>query len=93
MVHCMFIISTVKPKSAYCYFNSNLLHDEFFKESLVFWGEDYRRTKSSYLSIQQWWDVGKFQIKQFTQQYNLNATKEFTSFFVKGDKGTSTLFW
>lgn len=32
--------------------------------------------KCSFHSLQQWWDFGKIQIKQFTQQYTHNVTKE-----------------
>uniref|UniRef100_A0A8C2GDM5 Reverse transcriptase domain-containing protein n=1 Tax=Cyprinus carpio TaxID=7962 RepID=A0A8C2GDM5_CYPCA len=78
MVHCIFIVSTVKPKSAYWHFNNNLLQDEFFKESFKFFWEAHRKTKPGFSSVQQWWDVGKVQIKQFTQQYTLNVTKELT---------------
>ncbi len=34
--------------------------------------------KGSFQSLQQWWDFGKVQIKQFTQQYTHNVTKELT---------------
>ncbi len=34
--------------------------------------------KCYFQSLQQWWDFGKAQIKQFTQQYTHNVTKELT---------------
>uniref|UniRef100_A0A8C2FKM2 Reverse transcriptase domain-containing protein n=1 Tax=Cyprinus carpio TaxID=7962 RepID=A0A8C2FKM2_CYPCA len=78
MVHCKLILSSIKPKSAYWHFNTNLLNDNFFKESFKYFWETHRTKKSSFYSLQQWWDVGKVKIRQFTQQYTLNVTKELT---------------
>ncbi len=78
MVHCKCILSSIKPKSAYWHFNTNLLNDNFFKESFKSFWDVYKTMKCSFQSLQQWWDFGKVQIKQFTQQYTHNVTKELT---------------
>ncbi len=67
MVHCKFILSSIKPKSAHWHFNTNLLNDNFFKDSFKSFWNVYKTMKCSFHSLQQWWDFGKVQIKQFTQ--------------------------
>lgn len=42
---------------------------------LSFFWKNFRNTKSTFNSIQQWWDYGKVQIKQFSQQYTKNVTR------------------
>ena len=34
--------------------------------------------RGEFRSVQQWWNVGKVQIQQLCNQYNLNATREVT---------------
>ncbi len=76
MVQCNVILNLIKPKSAYWHFNTSLLSDTFFKDSFKAFWENHRKTKSTFRSIQQWWDFGKIQIKQFCQQYTHNVTRE-----------------
>lgn len=40
-----------------------------------FWN-DFRTTKSSFQSLQQWWDLPKVQIKQLCQEYTFNVTRD-----------------
>lgn len=76
MVQCCFMLSSLKPRSAYWHFNTSLLSDKFFRGSFSFFWEEYRNTKHEFQSVQQWWDFGKVQIRQFCQQYTHNVTRE-----------------
>jgi len=79
MVLGFFFLNQIKPHSAYWHFNTNLLCSKDFEDVFkVFW-EDFKKTKASFQDIQQWWDFGKIQIKQFCQQYTRNFTKELNS--------------
>lgn len=78
LVSCKFFLNTFRFKSAYWHFNTSLLNDKFFIESFEFFWKEFKKTKSSFNSLQQWWDYGKVQIKQFTQQYTKNVTKDLT---------------
>lgn len=55
-----------------------LLSDTVFKGAFKCFWRVFRETKSEYSSLQQWWDVGKGQIKQLCLQYTFNATKVMT---------------
>ena len=44
------------------------------KKPLSFLGENHQ-----FLSLQQWWDFGKVQIRQFCQQYTQNVTRTLVS--------------
>lgn len=78
MVQCFVFLNSIKPKSAYWQLNVNLLSDKRFREMFkVFWGE-FKTTKETFISLRQWWDFGKIQIKQFCIQYTQNVTKETT---------------
>jgi len=74
MVHCAVFLNFVKPQSAYWHFNNALLNDKDFKDILEFFWKDFRDSKSTFSSLQQWWDYGKAQIKQLSQQYTKNIT-------------------
>lgn len=74
MVHCSVFLSCVKPQSAYWHFNNALLNDKDFKVTFEFFGKDFRDLKLTFSSLQQWWDYGKAQIKQLSQQYTRNVT-------------------
>jgi len=76
MVQCSFILNCLKPRSAYWHLNVSLLSDTFFQDSFKIFWENYRNTKHEFQSIQQWWDFGKVQIRQFCQQYTHNVTRE-----------------
>lgn len=75
MVQCSIFLNSVKPKSAYWHFNNALLSDKGFKDAFEFFWKNLRNTKSTFNSIQQWWDYGKVQIKQFSQQYTKNIER------------------
>lgn len=75
IVQCSLFLSSVKPRSTYWHFNIALLSDKDFKMSLEFFWKDFRNTKLTFSSLQQWWDYGKAQIKQFSQQYTKNVTR------------------
>lgn len=78
LVQCVVFIKNVKCRSAYWHFNTTLLTNNGFKESLRYFWFYFRRTKSEYSSLQQWWDVGKVQIKQLCLQYTLSVTRDMT---------------
>lgn len=75
LVSCSLFLESVKPKSAYWHFNTNLLADGHFREVFLFFWKEFRTTKSCFKSLQQWWDCGKVQIKQLCQEYTANVTK------------------
>ena len=78
LVQCFVYIQNVKLHSAYWHFNTGLLNDNSFKEGFAcVWGI-HQSQKSSFPSLQQWWDIGKVQVKLFCQQYTRNVTKHIT---------------
>ena len=80
--HCLItevvFINDVKPKSAYWHFNITLLSDAHFRKCFSIFWERWRAQKASFVSLQQWWDIGKIQIQQFCNQYTRNVTKDIT---------------
>lgn len=55
-IQCTIILSSIKPKSAYWHLNMALIHDKCFREIFkVFW-ITFKAHKSSFKSLQQWWD-------------------------------------
>lgn len=78
LVTCFVFLNSIKPKSAYWHFNSNLLADKHFREVFTNFWTGFRNTKSSYKTLQKWWDCGKTQIKQLCQQYTAYVTKDLT---------------
>lgn len=77
-VQCSIFIKDVKCNSAFWHFNVALLDDIFFRDTFNFLGDGFKNTKSEYVSLQQWWDIGKSKIKQLCLQYTLNVTKDMT---------------
>lgn len=78
MVLSTVYLSKLKHKSAYWHFNTSLLQDGHFRDVFkYFWG-DFRTTKVSFKSVQQWWDFAKMQIKQLCQQYTSSVTRDTT---------------
>ena len=73
MVHCSVLINKVKAKSDFWHFNTPLLADRNSTEAF-FWVE-YKKSKGDF-TLQQWWDVGKCQIRQLCQQYTLNVSRD-----------------
>jgi len=67
------LLSSAKAKSAYWHFNTSHLKDVF----RYFW-DDFRNTKSSFQSLQQWWDFAKVQIQQLCKEYTVNVTRDIT---------------
>ncbi len=45
---------------------------------LSFFGIVLKNTKSEYVSLQQWGDIGKSKLKQLCLRYTLNVTKDMT---------------
>lgn len=76
LIKCVVAKSFVKSKSAYWHFNNNLLSDFFFREVFKEFWTNAKAMKSSFLTLQQWWDFVKIQIKQLCQQYTHNATRD-----------------
>lgn len=70
-------LRSVKLKSAYWHFNTNFLSDHFREVIRHFWN-DFRTRKSSFQSLQQWWDFTKVQIKQLCQDYTFSVTRDLT---------------
>ena len=79
LAQCCFYIQNVKTSSAYWHFNTALLSDRFFREAFRFLQILLRKNKSSFSSVQQWWDIRKTLIQQFCKQYTRNVTKYITS--------------
>ncbi len=75
LVVCTLKLSSVKLSSPYWHFNVSLLSDLKFKEAFKFYRESFRDQKGQFSSLQEWWDIGKVNIKQLCQQYTLNVTK------------------
>ncbi len=69
-------LNSVKLKSAYWHFNTNLLSDAHFIDTFKFFWANFRNEKASFQSLQTWWGFGKTQIKQLCQQYTHNVTKD-----------------
>lgn len=68
---CLIDINVKKSQSHsyYWHFNVKLLQDVLFCEKFnVFWME-WKKQKSNYEDIVQWWDIGKAQIRIFCQNY------------------------
>ena len=78
LVVCSFSLNSVKPKSSYWHFNTNLLSDVHFKDVFTYFWNDFRTTKPSFQSLQQWWDFAKVQIRQLSQEYTVNVTRDIT---------------
>lgn len=76
--HCLITLSlflpSVKMHSAYWHFNNRLLQDGYFKDCFKYFWTEWKKRKSCFKSLRQWWDIGKIQIKIFCQQYTENAT-------------------
>ncbi len=66
----------VKPKSAYWHFNNKLLGDTHFKDVFKAFWSNVKLTKSSFQTLQQWWEFFKVQTKQLCQQYTHNVKKD-----------------
>lgn len=82
LVQCFLTLGSIKPKSAMWHFNNSLLTDMEFRDIFKFFWYEFRTTKSDFQSLQQWWDFGKTQIKQLSQQYAYNITKELNILMV-----------
>ena len=78
LVICSLSISAVKPKSAYWHFNTNLLCDGHFRDVFHYFWNDFRSSKASFKSLQQWWDCAKAQIKLLCQEYTAYVTSDIT---------------
>ena len=74
-VICCLSLTPIKPRSAYWHFNTTLVEDKRFSGIFTLFWENFKRQKSTYSSLQLWWDCGKVLIKQLCQQYTLNVTK------------------
>jgi len=67
-------MSNTPRKSVYWHFKVKLLQDAMFCENFVFFWDEWKKEKSSFENLKQWWDVGKTQIKNFCQQYTANCS-------------------
>lgn len=63
----------MKCNCAYWHFDVSLLSNNVFIDALKFFGVA-KQKKNSYL--QQWWDIGKGNIKLLCLQYTLNVTRD-----------------
>lgn len=79
LIKCVVAKNDVKSKSAYWHFNNNLLCDSLFREVFKEFWTNAKIMKSSFLTLQQWWDFVKVQIKQLCLQYTHNATRDINS--------------
>ena len=77
-------VSTAQPNSTpgltaeTTQYQIRLLSDCSFRDAFSFLWVLHREKKSSFSSVQQWWDVGKTLIQQFCKQYTRNVTKYIT---------------
>nr|BAC82609.1 pol-like protein [Danio rerio] len=76
LVKCSVTMGQFRPKSAYWHLNTNLLSDCTFQDIFKEFWSNFKSTKSTFCSIQQWWDFAKTQVKQLCQQYTINVTKD-----------------
>ena len=53
----------------YWHFNNSLLEDSNYVDQLKQWWAEWRLDKMGYEHIAEWWDAGKYMIKDWTQQY------------------------
>ncbi len=67
-------MSNAPRKSAYWHFNVKLLQDTVFCDNFVFFWDNWKKQKSSFENLKQWWDIGKTQIKMFCLQYSVNCS-------------------
>lgn len=76
--HCLlvtYIFAKENHSSSHWHFNLKLLQDTVFTQYLKdMWG-NWRSQKQQCSSLQQWWDLGKVQIRLFCQHYTLDATR------------------
>ena len=71
-------LRSVKPKSAYWHFNTALLEDNHFTEVFTYFWTTFKLEKTSFPTLQQWWDMAKGKTKQLCQHYILNVTRTVT---------------
>ncbi len=76
LVKCSVTMGSLKPKSAYWHLNANLLCDCLFQDSFKEFWVGFRSRKSSFQSLQQWWDFAKTQTRQLCQQHTFNVTRD-----------------
>lgn len=73
----MFCFCFFKTNSAYEHSNTYLLCDRLFQDSFEgVLGVGLRSRKSSFQTVQQWWDFAKIQIRQLCQQHTFNVTRD-----------------
>ena len=75
MVICDVCVPNITHKSAYWHFNNALLVDENFRDVFIFFWKDFRSRKAEFISLRQWWDCGKIEIRQLCQQYTQGITR------------------
>lgn len=78
IVLCDVFIANIKSKSAYWHFNTALLLDTHFREVFIYFWKGFRERKRDFISLKQWWDCGKADIKQLCLQYTLNVSRDIT---------------
>lgn len=80
--HCLVVCSlctrNILHKSTYWHFNSVLTVNKSFREALSFFWSDFRQKQTEFVSLRQWWDHRKVQIKLLCQQHTLNVTRDVT---------------
>lgn len=59
---------------SYWHSNNKLLQDNAFCQQFSFFWENWRRKKGHFVSLGQWWEVGKAQIRVFCQRYTAHST-------------------
>ncbi len=65
-------------KSAYWHFNTNLLSDNSFCDTFKFFLNNFKGTKASYVSLQQWWDVERYKYSNCAVTHTLNASRDIS---------------
>ena len=77
----------IKGKSAYWCLNTSLLDDKSYIDLIKDFWVDWRTQKNSFENIQDWWDCGKYKIKEISQEYSIKKNSAFKNKFesVKAD--------
>ncbi|XDV49743.1 hypothetical protein PO909_018933 [Leuciscus waleckii] len=70
MVIFDFNLKNMSKPIYYWHFNAKLLQDIHFCDSFVLFWKNWKTRKSSFENLNQWWDVGKVNIRMLCQNYS-----------------------
>lgn len=64
-----------KSSSAYWCFNTSLLDDNLYIETVKTFWNSWKTEKDKYDSLDKWWDIGKSKLKLLTKQYSTSISE------------------